>query len=91
MLVMAGCMLLGIYFIQVVQFVGILLFTVVSYEDFPGGLGSKEFACNAGDPSFIPGMGRSSGEWNGYPLQYSDALHFCVIIHYASSSIFSFA
>ena len=28
-------------------------------------------ACNAGDPGSIPGLGRSSGEKNGYPFQYS--------------------
>ena len=32
---------------------------------------SKESACNAGDPSLIPGLGRSPGEGNGNPLQYS--------------------
>ena len=32
---------------------------------------SKESACSAGDPSSIPGSGRSSGEGIGYPLQYS--------------------
>ena len=32
---------------------------------------SKESACNAGDPGLIPGLGRSPGEGNGYPLQYS--------------------
>ena len=32
---------------------------------------SKESACNAGDPSSIPGSGRSPGEGNGYPLHYS--------------------
>ena len=31
----------------------------------------KESACSEGDPSLIPGSGRSSGEGNGYPLQYS--------------------
>ena len=31
----------------------------------------KESACNAGDPSSIPGSQRSPGEGNGYPLQYS--------------------
>jgi len=31
----------------------------------------KEFACNAGDMSSIPGSGRSPGEENGNPLQYS--------------------
>ena len=28
-------------------------------------------ACNAGDLGLIPGLGRSPGEENGYPLQYS--------------------
>ena len=31
----------------------------------------KESACNAGDPSLIPGLGRSPGKGIGYPLQYS--------------------
>ena len=31
----------------------------------------KESACNAGDPSSIPGLGRSAGGGIGYPLQYS--------------------
>ena len=30
----------------------------------------KEFTCNAGDPSSIPGLGRSPGEGIGYSLQY---------------------
>ena len=38
---------------------------------FPGGSDSKESACNAGDPSLIPGSGRFPGEGNGYPLQFS--------------------
>jgi len=32
---------------------------------------SKESACSAGDPASIPGLGRSPGEGNGNPLQYS--------------------
>ena len=32
---------------------------------------SKESACNAGDQGLIPGAGRSSGEGNGNPPQYS--------------------
>ena len=31
----------------------------------------KDFACNAGDPGLIPGLGKSFGEGIGYPLQYS--------------------
>ena len=38
---------------------------------FPGGSDSKETACNAGDSGSIPGSGRSLGEGNGSPLQYS--------------------
>ena len=33
--------------------------------DFPGGSDNKESACNAGDPSSIPDLGRSPGEGNG--------------------------
>ena len=39
--------------------------------DFPGGSDGKVSACNAGDPGSIPGLGRSPGEGNGNPLQYS--------------------
>ena len=38
---------------------------------FPDSSVGKESACNAGDPSLIPGLGRSDGEGRGYPLQYS--------------------
>ena len=38
---------------------------------FPGGSEIKAFACNAGDLGSIPGSGRSPGEGNGNPLQYS--------------------
>ena len=33
---------------------------------FPGDSDGKEYACNAGDPGSIPGLGRSPGEGNGY-------------------------
>ena len=39
--------------------------------DFPGGSDGKESAYNAGDPGYIPGWGRSPGEGNANPLQYS--------------------
>ena len=35
---------------------------------FPGGSDDKESACNTGDMSWIPGLGRCPGEGNGYPL-----------------------
>ena len=38
---------------------------------FPGGSYNKESAYNTGDPGLIPGLGRSPGEGNGNPLQYS--------------------
>ena len=40
-------------------------------QGFPGGSDGKVSVCNAGDPGSIPGSGRSPGEGNGYPLQYS--------------------
>ena len=38
---------------------------------FPGDSAGKESACNVGGLGLIPGLGRSAGEGNGYPLQYS--------------------
>ena len=38
---------------------------------FPGGSEVKASACDAGDLGLIPGSGRSPGEGNGNPLQYS--------------------
>ena len=38
---------------------------------FPYRSVGEESACNAGDPSSVPGLGRSPGEGNGNPLQYS--------------------
>ena len=39
--------------------------------DFPGSSDSKESVCDVGDLGLIPGLGRSPGEGNGNPLQYS--------------------
>ena len=39
--------------------------------DFHGGSGFKASACNAGDLGSIPGLGRSPGEGDGKPIQYS--------------------
>ena len=49
---------------------GALLFSCNSLG-FPGGSEVKASACNAGDLGLIPGSGRSPGEGNGNPLQYS--------------------
>ena len=40
-------------------------------QGFPGSSVDEESACNAGDLGSIPGSGRSPGEGNGNPLQYS--------------------
>ena len=44
---------------------------LISTSDFPGGSDGKTSAYNAGDPGSVPGLGRSPGERNGNPLQYS--------------------
>ena len=41
------------------------------YNGFPGSSDGKESAYNAGDLGSIPGSGKSPGEGNGSPLQYS--------------------
>ena len=54
-------------------FLLLLSFRVKLYicKGFPGGSNGKESACNTGDLELIPGLGKSLGEANGYPLQYS--------------------
>ena len=41
-----------------------------SVGKFPVNSVGKEFTCNAGDPGWIPGSGRSTGDRIGYSLQY---------------------
>ena len=43
----------------------------ISLQGFPGDSDGKASAYNAGDPGSVPGLGRSSGEGNGNPPQYS--------------------
>ena len=43
----------------------------MSILNFPGGSDGKASAYHVGDPGSIPGLGRSPGEGNGNPLQYS--------------------
>ena len=43
----------------------------IIFRGFSGGSEGKASACNAGDQGLIPGSGRSPGEGNGNPLQYS--------------------
>ena len=56
-----------------VAFISILFLFMAEYYsiDFPGGSDGKASAYNAGDPGSNPGSGRSPGEGNGNPLQYS--------------------
>ena len=53
--------------------IGLMSFnnTSSSIMGFPDSSTGKESTCNAGDPSSIPGWGRSPGEGNGNTLQYS--------------------
>ena len=51
-------------------FACILLCRPLCKLDFPGGSDGKASVYNAGDPDSIPGLGRSTGEGNGNPLQY---------------------
>ena len=53
----------------IVSFFKIL--AVTYFLQLPGGSEVKASASNAGDPGSIPGLGRSPGEGNGNPLQYS--------------------
>ena len=47
----------------------LLYFTTLCWA-FPCSSDGKDSALNAGDPGSVPGLGRSPGEGNGYPLQY---------------------
>ena len=53
---------------------------------FPVGPAGKESACSAGDLGSIPGLGRSSGEGNSYPLQYSGPGEFHGLFHGVTKS-----
>ena len=68
----------------------------VKYWGFPGSSAGKESTCNVGDLGSIPGLGRSPGEGNGYPLQYSglensmDCIVHGVTKHWTQLSDFHF-
>ena len=53
------------------MYVSQIIMLYILKKGFPRGLDGKESACNAGDLGSIPGLGRSPGEGNGYPFQYS--------------------
>ena len=48
-----------------------MIYTYILFGGFPVGSEGKASACNPGNPGLIPGLGRSPGEGNGNPLQYS--------------------
>ena len=50
---------------------GLVFGVINTRKGFPGSLDGKASAYNAGDSGFIPGSGRSPGQGNGNPLQYS--------------------
>ena len=54
---------------------------------FPDSSAGKEFTCSVGDLGSIPGLGRSSGEGKGYPLQYSGLENSmdCIVYRVAKS------
>ena len=58
----------GIFQARVLEWAAIAfcLLILLPFKEMPRGT-----ACNAGDPSLVPGLGRSPQEGNGYPLQYS--------------------
>ena len=49
----------------------LLKYSIYCSGSFPDDSESEKSACNAGYPGLIPGLGRSPGEGNGYPFQYS--------------------
>ena len=68
------CTLCGLYPLGAglaVPGVLLVLRSLMDWVGFPDSSVGKESTCNAGDPSSVPGLGRSAGEGIGYPLQYS--------------------
>ena len=51
--------------------VTIKIANIIEHLGFPGGSAVKNLPASAGDIGLIPGLGRSPGEGNGYPLRYS--------------------
>ena len=59
----------------------------LSFCQFPGGLASKESACDMGDLGSIPRLGRSPGEGKDYPFQYSGLENSMDCIVHANSRL----
>jgi len=51
--------------------VTIKISNIIEHLGFPSGSAVKNLPASAGDTGLIPGLGRSPGEENGYPLRYS--------------------
>ena len=63
--------LLGLLWMWLLMHVNFLHTSIAQMIHFPGGFVAKNSPDNAGDMGLIPGSGRSPGEGNGKPLQYS--------------------
>ena len=72
------CILLGVVLEQIHTY---------THAGLPGGSAGKESTRNVGDLGSIPGLGRSPGEWKGYPVQYSglDDSMDCIVHEVAKS------
>ena len=75
---------LNFMFILAIRYFIYLFF--IKRNGLPSGSDGKESACNVGDLGSIPGSGRSPGEGNGYPLQYSclrNSMHRLALVGYS--------
>ena len=54
-----------------ILFCGLISMATACDMGLPSGSYGKESACSVEDPGSIPGLGRSPGEGDGYPLHYS--------------------
>ena len=61
----------GLEIIILSEMMQTILTKALGRKGFPDSSVGKESTCNAGDPSSIPGLGRSPGEGISYPLQFS--------------------
>ena len=82
-----GSSVLGIVQARILEWVAIS-FSRGPSLGFPGDSAGKESTFSAGDLGSIPGLGRSPGEGNGYPLQYSGLENFmdCIVHRVAKKS-----
>ena len=66
-----GALSVAVHAWDLLKQVTVTFITSTGVWGFPGGSEVKASAWNAGDPGLIPGLGRSPGEGNGNPFQYS--------------------